>query len=83
MEKYFDKASTSKQKETAQQKPKCKYKEDYVQHGLLLQDPKITNNLSAFSAIKPYLMSRLFPASLADIWRKIIQHCGINQKNIL
>ena len=48
--------------------------------GLLLQDPKITNNLSALSAIKPYLMSRLFPASLADMWRKIIQHCRINKK---
>jgi len=40
MEKYFDKASTSKQKETAQQKPKRKYKEDYVHCGFIASGPE-------------------------------------------
>jgi len=40
MDKYFNKASTSKQKETAQQKPKRKYKEDYVQYGFVASGPE-------------------------------------------
>jgi len=39
MEKYFHKTSTSKQKETAQQKPKRKYK-DYVQYGFIASGPE-------------------------------------------
>jgi len=39
MEKYFDKASTSKQKETAQQKPKRKYK-DYVHYRFIASGPE-------------------------------------------
>ena len=34
--------------------------------GLLLQDPRITNNLSALPAIQPQLTSHLFQASSAD-----------------
>jgi len=49
MEKYFHKASTSKQKETAQQKPKRKYKEDYVQHGFIASGPE--NNQQPFCII--------------------------------
>jgi len=84
MEEYFDKASTSKQKETAQQKPKRKYKEDHAQYEFIASGPE--DNQQPFCIICNkafYLMSRLFPASLADMWRKIIQHCRINQKNIL
>ena len=40
MEKYFEKVSLSKQKETVQKKCKRKYKEDYIQYGFIASGPK-------------------------------------------
>ena len=40
MEKYFEKASSSKQKETVQKKCKRKYEEDYIQYGFIAWGPE-------------------------------------------
>ena len=40
MEKYFEKASTSKQKETVRQRSMHKYKEDYIQYGFIASGPE-------------------------------------------
>ena len=40
MEKYLEKASTSKQKETVRQRSMRKYKEDYIQYGFIASAPE-------------------------------------------
>ena len=40
MKKYFEKASTSKQKETVRQRSKRKYKEDYIQYRFIASGPE-------------------------------------------
>ena len=40
MEKYFENASTSKQKETVWQRSKRRYKEDCIQYGFIASGPE-------------------------------------------
>ena len=40
MEKYFEKASSSKQKETVQKKCKRRYKDEYIWYGFIASGPE-------------------------------------------
>ena len=65
MEKYIDKASSSKQKETAQQKLKRKYKEDYVQYGFIATGLEDNQQLFRIICIKALSNESLVPSKLS------------------
>ena len=64
MEKYFDKASTFKQKETAQQKPKRKYK-DYVQYRFIGSGPEDNQQPFCIICNKALSNESLVPSKLS------------------
>ncbi|XP_076799874.1 zinc finger BED domain-containing protein 5-like [Clavelina lepadiformis] len=65
MEKYFDKASRSKQKETTQQKHKRKYKEEYVQYGFIASGPEDNQQPLCIICNKALSNESLVPSKLS------------------